>query len=131
LLLPQQRYSALAANGNLCTEASKLLMPTTITAQNGAVFNQTTQIEVSGCPNALSVVSRSLRGHTLTLRVSVPGAGKLKASGKGLSSVSRRSGGRETVVVRLRVKRHGRTRVRLSFSPERGARLGKSISVRV
>lgn len=131
LLLPQQRYSALAANGNLCTEASKLLMPTQITAQNGAVFNQSTHIEVSGCPNALSVVSRSLRGHTLTLKVSVPAAGRLKASGKGLSSVSKGSGGRETVTVRLHVKRHGRTRVRLSFSPKKGARQSKSLTVHV
>ena len=47
LTLPQGKFSALAANGNLCKQ--KLLMPTRITAQNGAVINQSTKIAVSGC----------------------------------------------------------------------------------
>jgi hypothetical protein len=47
LKLPLGHYSALAANGNLCKQ--KLLMPTRITAQNGAVINQSTKIAVSGC----------------------------------------------------------------------------------
>ena len=48
LYLPEGRYSALAANGNLCT--SKLAMPTAFTAQNGAVIHQSTPIAVTGCP---------------------------------------------------------------------------------
>jgi uncharacterized repeat protein (TIGR01451 family) len=47
LKLPLGRYSALAANGNLCKQ--KLLMPTRIVAQNGAVINQSTKIAVGGC----------------------------------------------------------------------------------
>ena len=47
-VLPEGPHSALAANGNLCTQ--KLIMPTTITAQNGAVIQQETKIKVSGCP---------------------------------------------------------------------------------
>jgi hypothetical protein len=47
LTLPEGKFSALAANGNLCKQ--KLLMPTRITAQNGAVINQSTKIAVSGC----------------------------------------------------------------------------------
>ncbi len=50
LTLPQGEYSALAANGNLCT--SKLKMPTTFVAQNGAEIHQTTNITVTGCPKA-------------------------------------------------------------------------------
>ena len=50
LKLPLGHYSALAANGNLCKQ--KLLMPTRITAQNGAVINQSTKIAVSGCGKA-------------------------------------------------------------------------------
>jgi hypothetical protein len=50
LYLPQGPYSALTANRNLC--ASKLVMPTVFTAQNGAVFRQSTRIAVTGCPNA-------------------------------------------------------------------------------
>ncbi|HWY17668.1 MAG TPA: hypothetical protein VNY27_03030 [Solirubrobacteraceae bacterium] len=76
--LPEGPYSALAANANLCSTtstvtvkkrvtrrihgkrrrvlrsvkqkvAAPLLMPTTITAQNGAVIKQTTKIAVTGC----------------------------------------------------------------------------------
>jgi hypothetical protein len=47
LTLPEGPYSALAANGNLCT--SKLVMPTAFTAQNGDVIHQSTKISVSGC----------------------------------------------------------------------------------
>ncbi len=50
LYLPQGKYSALAANGNLCT--SKLAMPTSFLAQNGAELHETTKIAVTGCPKA-------------------------------------------------------------------------------
>ncbi len=47
LSLPQGKFSALTANGNLC--ASKLRMPTEFTAQNGAEIKQSTKIAVKGC----------------------------------------------------------------------------------
>jgi hypothetical protein len=47
LTLPQGPYSALAANGNLCT--SKLNMPTAFVAQNGAEIHDTTKISITGC----------------------------------------------------------------------------------
>jgi len=47
-VLPQGPNSALASNGDLCKQ--KLLMPTVLTAQNGAVIHQNTRISVSGCP---------------------------------------------------------------------------------
>jgi hypothetical protein len=50
LYLPEGRYSALAANGNLCNGSLK--MPTTFVAQNGSVFRQSTKIAVTGCPAA-------------------------------------------------------------------------------
>jgi uncharacterized repeat protein (TIGR01451 family) len=53
LSLPEGKYSALAANGNLCT--SKLAMPTAFTGQNGAVIHQSTPISVTGCPKAKSL----------------------------------------------------------------------------
>jgi hypothetical protein len=52
--LPQGPHSGLAANlppkakGSFCGQS--LLMPTTITGQNGAVITQTTKIAVTGCP---------------------------------------------------------------------------------
>ena len=48
LVLPQGPYSALTANGNLCT--SKLAMPTKFVGQNGLLLNQTTKVNVTGCP---------------------------------------------------------------------------------
>ena len=50
LTLPEGKYSALAANGNLCK--SKLAMPTAFVAQNGAVIHQSTPVSVTGCPKA-------------------------------------------------------------------------------
>jgi hypothetical protein len=51
LYLPEGKGSALAANGTLCDEQSKLKMPTEFVAQNGAVIKQTTKIAVTGCPS--------------------------------------------------------------------------------
>jgi hypothetical protein len=45
--LPQGKFSALAANGDLCK--SKLTMPTSFVAQNGATIKQSTPIGVTGC----------------------------------------------------------------------------------
>jgi hypothetical protein len=50
LTLPQGKYSALAANGNLCK--SSLKMPTMFTAQNGMVIKQSTPITATGCGKA-------------------------------------------------------------------------------
>jgi hypothetical protein len=47
LTLPQGRYSALAANGNLCQQS--LAMPTLFVAQNGARLKRSTRIAVTGC----------------------------------------------------------------------------------
>jgi hypothetical protein len=74
LILPQGRYSALAANANLCT--SKLTMPTAFVAQNGAEVKQSTKIGVTGCPKtkqltkaqklaaALKVCRKKAKGRT-------------------------------------------------------------------
>jgi hypothetical protein len=47
LTLPEGRYSALAANGNLCT--SKLAMPTALVSQNGEEIHESTTLNVTGC----------------------------------------------------------------------------------
>jgi hypothetical protein len=60
LTLPEGQHSALAANGNLCFKTvrshkhnvmkrRKLIMPTTITGQNGAQLQRSTVVGVSGC----------------------------------------------------------------------------------
>jgi hypothetical protein len=48
LTLPQGKYSALAANTNLC-KVKKLVMPTAFVAQNGAEIHESTKIGVTGC----------------------------------------------------------------------------------
>jgi hypothetical protein len=56
LYLPEGKYSALAANGTLCT--SKLAMPTAIVAQNGAEIHENTKVSVTGCPKAKKAVKK-------------------------------------------------------------------------
>jgi hypothetical protein len=86
LYLPQGKYSALAANGNLCTATRTvttkrkvtqrihgrtvhktlttrksvpgLVMPTEFVGQNGAVFKQETQIAVTGCATSKARTAR-------------------------------------------------------------------------
>jgi hypothetical protein len=128
LTLPQGKYSALTANGNLCQQ--NLVMPTVLTAQNGATLNQNTHIETENCTNVLSIVSKKLKGRTLILRIAVPGAGKIKAGGKGLSGETKNSDGREIVTIHLRVKKHGKTHVKISFAPKSGKKQSKTLSVR-
>lgn len=52
LTLPEGPYSALAANANLCQNQSKLIMPTELKGQDGALVKQNTKIAVQGCPKA-------------------------------------------------------------------------------
>jgi hypothetical protein len=61
LTLPQGRYSALAANGNLCT--AKLVMPSEFLAQNGAKISRSTKISVTGCAKHKVKRARRRGGH--------------------------------------------------------------------
>ncbi len=61
LTLPQGKYSALAANGNLCK--TKLVMPTAFTAQDGAVIHQSTPISVTGCPKSKKAKAKVKSKH--------------------------------------------------------------------
>jgi DNA-binding beta-propeller fold protein YncE/ribosomal protein L11 len=130
LTLPEGKYSALAANGNLCavtktvtvkkkvtvrvrgrkktvtrkvkeTQPATLSMPTEFVAQNGAEIHQTTPISVTGCTPAISVVSHSVSGRTATVVVSVPSAGKLVATAHGLSKGTGNSSKAQNVTVNL------------------------------
>jgi hypothetical protein len=130
LTLPEGKYSALAANGNLCT--SKLAMPTEFLAQNGAKINESTHVEVEGCPNTISISSHKVKGKTATLSVYVPAAGKLTASGKGLTSVAKTYSGQEAQSFTLTQKKPGKlkTKIKLSFTPSKGKKQSKSLTVR-
>lgn len=62
LTLPEGPYSALTANANLC-KAKSLTMPTEMLAQNGAVVDQSTKIQLAGCPKAKTAKHARKRAH--------------------------------------------------------------------
>jgi hypothetical protein len=141
LNLPEKPFSALAANGNLCSSAAKLTMPTEFVGQNGAEIHETTKISVSGCKPAITVLKHRTSGGTATITVSVPSAGKLVASARGTSKASKNASGATTLTVKLTVtraeaaflKRHkGRklkAKVKLTFTPKKGAKLKTTTTV--
>jgi hypothetical protein len=150
LTLPEGKFSALAANGNLCSEQSALKMPTEFVSQaGGEPLKQNTTIAVTGCKPAITVVSHSVKGHTATLQVSVPSAGRLTASGKGLiapsgaskatKSTSSATGATLTVKLTLSKaeqaflkKHHARrlkAKIKLTFTPKKGGKLRTSTTV--
>jgi hypothetical protein len=52
LYLPPGRFSALAANTNLCKVKGGLRMPTEFVSQDSTVIRQSTPIAITGCPKA-------------------------------------------------------------------------------
>jgi hypothetical protein len=134
LTLPTGPHSALAAYGNLC--AHPLIMPTTITAQNGAQIKQNTRISVPGCVagsrsanKCIRVLRRRLAGHSLRLTVRVCAAGRLSARGAYLRGASRKLRKASTTTLKLSLTSAGaramrshnplRIRVQLTFIPKR------------
>jgi hypothetical protein len=128
--LPLGSHSALAANGNLC--ASKLVMPTTITGQNGTVVTQNTQIGVVGC--GVRIVGHKVVGNTAFLTVQTYGAGRISGKGTGLANTFRRfSKAQKKATLKVPLSRGGRgrhrpfkVRLRVGFVPK--AKGGKSSS---
>jgi hypothetical protein len=82
--LPQGSNSVFTAIGTVCTQS--LLMPTTITAQSGAVIKQSTNIAVEGCTGKgkgkqrFKVLSKKIVHNKLVVRVQTfaPGRVSLK-----------------------------------------------------
>ena len=133
--LGQGPYSILGTNlpasakYNLCGQ--KLKIPTTLTGQNGATFNQDTAVSVTGCSTtALSITSHSIKKRTLTLTVAVPGAGELRVSGKGLRSKALMAKGQETLTVTVKQKQAGKlkTTVKILFTPSKGKTQSKTLN---
>jgi hypothetical protein len=125
LNLPTGPHSALGAFGDLC--AAPLLMPTTMTGQNGKVVKQNTKISVSGC--GVRIVGVKAIGNSVFLTVQTFGAGRISASGSGLTSASRKlSSASRGAGLKLTLTSRGRRRhrplhikVRVGFVPTRGA----------
>jgi hypothetical protein len=141
LVLPAASNSALAANGNLC--ADKLVMPTTLTAQNGAVIKKSTPIAVAGCKPVVTVVRHSVNGSTATVVASVPSGGKLIVTGKGLvggtktlakagdTTVDLSLSKRERQLLARHRGRRLKVRVHLLFEPTHGSHLSASVTLLV
>jgi hypothetical protein len=132
LTLPQGEYAALGVNlpakdqDNYCGQT--LVMPTALIGQNGAEIHQNTPITVNGCSNTLSIRSQTINKQTLTLSIYAPAAGKLKASGKGLSTVPKTAKGRENITITLKQQHTGKlkTTVKVVFKPSKGKKQTKA-----
>jgi hypothetical protein len=132
--LPQGRFSALAANTDLCP--GNLVMPTRFTAQNGMTLEQNTTIEPTGCPYALTVRSHKTNNHTARVKVTVPGAGTLTARAPGLHGAVRTLPRRSTITLNLKERQTGplHTKIQLTYTPSKGKQrtiLHKTLSVTI
>jgi hypothetical protein len=135
LTLPTGPHSALTTNGSLC--AKPLIMPTTITAQNGAQIKQNTRISVSSCP--VRIVSHRVRGRTLTLKVKAFAAGRISVKGNGLRTVYKRLAKASTITIKIPLSRAGqrtlrrrhrlKLRVRVGFVPKARGESASSAAV--
>jgi hypothetical protein len=117
LNLPTGPNSAVAANGNLCKQS--LVMPTTITAQNGKVFKQNTKIAVTGCP--VTVVSHTAKKGKAVVVVKVPEAGRVSGGGPNLKTVYKYPGKQQNVTLEVPVTSSHRplaVKVRVGFVPK-------------
>jgi hypothetical protein len=130
--LPIGPHSALGAVVDLC--ASPLIMPTTITGQNGKVVKQNTRITVAGC--GVRIVGAKVIGNVAYLTVRTFAAGRISGSGAQLATVFRHLGSAAnatTLKVPLRRGAHGplNTRIRVGFVPKgRGSSSAAFVSVR-
>jgi hypothetical protein len=117
LNLPSGPNSAVAAVGNLCKQS--LVMPTTITAQNGKVIKQNTAIMVQSCP--VTVISSHTKGNKAVVTVKVPSAGRVSGGGSNLKTIYKHPGKAKKVTLEVPVKTSSRpitVRVRVGFIPK-------------
>lgn len=139
LTLPEGPSSALAANASLC--ATKLVMPTVVTGQNGATLKQTTRIAVNGCKPAIRVVGHSVKGTHASIRVSVPSAGTLVATGTaiersveriakpGIRTIGVRLSRRDLRVLANNPNQRVNAKIMLRFTPKHGAPLTATVTL--
>jgi hypothetical protein len=117
LNLPSGPNSALGAVGNLCKQS--LVMPTTITGQNGKVIKQNTPIAVTGCP--VLVLSRFTHNRQAVVTVKAPAAGRISGSGPHLGTRYKHPGKAKKVTLNLPLAKavgHRTIRVRIGFLPK-------------
>jgi hypothetical protein len=121
--LPIGSHSALAAFGNIC--AKQLVMPTTMTAQNGKTFKQNTIINVGGCP--VQIIGRKVVGNAVYVTVRVPAAGRVTGSGPHLVTTKKKAKkAHQKLTLKIPLNSGGRSKkpltvtVRIGFQPKKG-----------
>jgi hypothetical protein len=118
--LPVGPHSALGSISDLC--AVPLVMPTTVTGQNGKALKLNTKINVAGC--GVRIVGHKVIGNTLYLTVKTPAAGRISGSGSHLATVFKRLGGAANATsLKIPLRRGSHrpltTRARVGFVPKR------------
>ncbi len=130
--LPIGSHSALAAFGNIC--AKSLVMPTTMTAQNGKTFKQNTIINVGGCP--VEIVGRKVVGNFVYITARVPAAGRVSVSGIYLQTTKKKAKkAHQNITLKVPLNSAGRGKkpltvhVRVGFVPKKGKHSNASTKV--
>jgi hypothetical protein len=133
--LPVGAHSAVTANGNLC--ANPLVMPTTLTGQNGFVVKQNTKITVSGC--GVRITGHKTVGNTAYITVQTYSPGRISGSGSNLVTTYRKlSKAQKTATLKVPLSRAGKGRrrplkvkLRVGFVPKAkgGARSASTTTV--
>jgi hypothetical protein len=139
LHLPAGKDSALAGVGQLCD--SDIRMPTMFVAEDGAVLKEDPKVAVGGCPPTIKVIRHRVRHAMVSVVVSVPSAGTLTASGRGLTRAGETVKKATTITLRLATtkstrrslarhhKRGLKIAVKLSFLPNHGSGLSTHLTV--
>lgn len=146
LKLPTGKFSVLGAylasnaNYNFCGQT--LQMPTTITAQNGAVIHQSTPIAVTGCgAPKLRIDRHFVKGTQATIIASVPAAGHITATAANTFGGAKSPGRAQEVTLHVRLNNKRRAfiaahpdrrmtiKVKIVFTPRSGPRLVRFVTV--
>jgi hypothetical protein len=133
--LPVGSHSALTANTNLC--ARPLVMPTTLTGQNGVVTKQNTRIAVKGC--GVRIVGHRVVGNTAYLTVRTFEAGRVSGKGAGMATRFRKlAKAQKAATLKVPLSRRARgkhrpfkVRLRVGFVPKAKGKSGSAASVTV
>jgi hypothetical protein len=113
LELPTGPNSALTAIGALCTQT--LTMPTTITAQSGAVIKQATAIAVSGCTGGkgktrIKILSKKIAHNKLVLRVQTFAPGRVSVKNRFLKTTYKKFAKAGKFTIKVPLSRKGVSR---------------------
>jgi hypothetical protein len=140
--LPLGPFSALAVERtegpkktNLCTE--KLVMPTTITGQNGVVVKQQTIIAPTQC--GVQILKTKVKGDTASVTIETYAAGTVRLHGVDLTTTDKTyTGVKKSVTIKVPLSRKGRQRrrafkltLKVSFTPKQKGGPGSSASTAV